>query len=436
MTLKRKAYGQLLAWKRRKTRQGLLVTGARQVGKTYLIREFAKEQYGHFAEINLIENRQAASVLDAAESAQDLLMRMSVLAETELVPGETLIFIDEVQMAKETVTSIKFLVEKGGYDFIISGSLLGVELKNIRSVPVGYLDTVSMYPLDFMEYCLARGIPEAAMAAMGNAFTNREALPEYLHERFMSRFSEYLIVGGMPAVVAEFIDSGNIQTVRRLQENLIWQYKQDITKYNEPDSLIIKDIYDLIPSELNNQNKRFILKNMNEHARYGKYQECFVWLADAGVALPVYNANEPRYPLKLSKASNLFKLFMNDVGMLTSTFMRDTTIAILGKAGDVNYGSIYENMVAQELASHGHELYYYRSKKWGELDFLVETKEGRVIPIEVKSGKAYKRHRALDNVLAIPEYGIEEAMVFHDGNVLQEGKVSYLPIYMVSQVGL
>jgi predicted AAA+ superfamily ATPase len=308
--------------------------------------------------------------------------------------------------------------------------MLGVELKNIRSVPVGYLDTLTMYPLDFEEYSIARGVPQDALGVVRTAFADRRAVPGYLHDRLISLFHEYLIVGGMPAVVDSFVNDRNLQTVRRIQENLILLNKQDISKYNEKDALIIKDIYDLIPAELNNQNKRFILKNMNEHARFGKYQECFIWLADAGVALPAFNANEPTYPLKLSQASNLFKLFMNDVGLLTSTFMKDTAIEILGKSPNVNYGSIYENAVAQELKASGHDLYYYKNKKRGELDFVVERADGAVLPIEVKSGKDYKRHNALQNVLGSEVYHIGEGFVLSDNNVEQAGMFTYLPIYM------
>jgi predicted AAA+ superfamily ATPase len=429
--LKRKAYEQLKEWRAAGGKQGLLVTGARQVGKTFLVRAFAAEFYPSFAEINLIENRRAAAILDAAENADDLFLRISSLAETELIPGETLIFLDEVQVCKELVTALKFLVERGDYDFVLSGSLLGVELKSIRSVPVGYLDTVTMYPLDFAEFCQARGVAANALSLMCDAFLSRSALPDYLHEKFLSLFHEYLIVGGMPAVVAEFCATRNLQTVRRLQANLILQNKLDISKYNEKDSLIIKDIYDLIPSELNQQNKRFILKNMNEHARFNRYQECFIWLKDAGVALPVYNVSAPVYPLKLSQASNLFKLFLADVGLLTGMFLQDVSLDILSRNPNVNYGSIYENAVAQELAAGGWELYYYKNKKRGEIDFLLETKDGKIMPLEVKSGKDYQRHNALSNLLATEEFKITEAFVLSEANLSAGERVTYLPIYLI-----
>jgi predicted AAA+ superfamily ATPase len=428
--LARKAMNALNTWKRTKTKQGLLVDGARQVGKTYLIRAFAKANYEYFTEINLYEDKVAAETLATADNTTDLIKRISLLSDSKLVPGKTLIFFDEVQERSEIVTAVKFLVEQTEYDFILSGSLLGVELKNIKSVPVGYLDTVTMYPLDFEEYITASAIPDNIISDVKTAFLTRQAVPDYIHDRFMKLFFEYLIVGGMPAVVSSFLETKNLQTVRDIQQSLIAYNRRDITKYNEPNALIIKSIYDLIPAELNNQNKRFILKDMNERAKFREYKDYFIWLAEAGVALPTFNVDEPKYPLKLSQASNLFKLFMADVGLLTSTFMKDTSLSILNKNPNVNYGAIFENAVAQELKAQRFELYYYRSKKLGELDFVVETPDGTIIPIEVKSGKDYKRHNALRNVLDMSDYPVSRGYVLSESNVEVDGNITYFPIYM------
>jgi predicted AAA+ superfamily ATPase len=427
--LKRKAYRWLIDWKRNKTSQGLMVTGARQVGKTFLIREFAAKEYKSFVELNLIDDPTAAATLTAAKDADDLFLRISVLAKSELTEDDTLIFIDEVQQAPEIVTAIKFLAERNKYDFILSGSLLGIELKNIKSVPVGYLDIVEMFPLDFEEFAKASGLPQDAWALAMQTCADEKGVPDYLHTELMDMFYRYLIVGGMPRAVSDFMDNNNVQNVRTVQSNIVTLYKEDITKYNESDALIIKDIYDLIPSELNNQNKRFIIGKLDSQARYNRYRESFVWLAEAGVALPVFNVSEPTYPLKLSQNSNLFKLFMNDVGLLTSTFMTDTSLAILNRDRNLNYGSIFENAVAQELKANGFDLYYYRSKKRGELDFVVQTKPGNIFPIEVKSGKDYKRHNALSNIMADSAMHISTGIVLGDANVGRDGKVRYLPIY-------
>jgi predicted AAA+ superfamily ATPase len=434
--LKRKAMNLLEEWARSKVRRGMLVTGSRQVGKTYLIRAFAKAHYRHFAEINFLENKTAVDMFEAADNTADLVKGISILTETELIPGKTLIFFDEVQACKEIVTAVKFLVEQTDFHFILSGSLLGVELKNIKSVPVGYMDTVTMYPLDFEEYCGAFGVTDDILSDVRESFLARSPVPDFIHDRLTKLFYEYLIVGGMPAVVSSFAETKNLATVRRIQQNLILQNKQDISKYNERDSLNIKNIYDLIPAELNNQNKRFILKDMKERAKFREYKDNFVWLAEAGVALPTYNVDEPKYPLMLSRSSNLFKLFMSDVGLLTSTFMRDTSIRILSKNPNVNYGAIFENAVAQELVSQGFGLYYFKNKKIGELDFVIETVSGTVYPIEVKAGKDYKRHNALNNVLSFPDYHVGTAIVLSERNVEVRDGIWYLPIYMVMCLGM
>ena len=430
--LRRKAYDKLAFWKKNKTKQGLLVTGARQVGKTFLIREFAKQNYGHCVEINLIENRRAAASLNEAETAQDLLLRISLLANTQLIPGETIIFIDEVQNCKEMVTAIKFLVEQSDYDFVLSGSLLGVELANIRSVPVGYLDTVNMYPLDFEEFLWATGITNEAFERARDSFINRRPLPDFIHESLIKAFYKYLITGGMPEAVDAFCRSSNLQLVRDIQKQIIIQYKKDITQYNKENALIIKDIYDLMPSELNQKGKRFVVTSIKKSARFGAYETCFVWLANANVALPVYQVSSAEYPLLLYKSPNLFKLFMSDVGLLTSTFIKDTSLDILDRNPDINYGAIFENAVAQDLSAHEVTLYYYNNKEKGEVDFIIETPRGSIVPIEVKSGKSYKRHSALTNLLSVKNSRIPEAFVLTGSNLESSGQVTYLPVYMAS----
>lgn len=432
----RKAYKKLLFWKNHKRKQGLLVTGARQAGKTFLIRHFASENYKNLVEINLVEDENAKTAFNSANNSTDILLMISAIAKEKLIPGETLIFIDEVQEAPEIVTAIKFLVEKSNYDFILSGSLLGVELNNIRSFPVGYLDTVTMFPLDFEEYCGAVGIPDTVFNNARKAFVSKKPVDAFLHEQLMRQFFEYLIVGGMPAVVSAFVENKNIQEVRSIQENIIRLYKKDITKYAKDDKLHIKNIYDLIPSELNKENKRFVFRNLEAGAgRYSKYQNSFLWLSDAAAALPVYQVSEAKYPLKLVKTQNLFKLFYSDVGLLTSNFMRGITLEILKKNEFVNYGALFENAVAQELRRCELELYYYNNKKRGEIDFIIENANGDITLIEVKSGKDYKRHNALSNLLSIKNSRIKEALVLSSSNLEQTGSITYLPIYMTGMVG-
>ncbi|MBR6050963.1 MAG: ATP-binding protein [Clostridia bacterium] len=410
--------------------KALLITGARQVGKTYSIREFGKSHYESFVELNFLENKDARDLFENASDSRDLLMRLSAITGEQMIPGKTLIFFDEVQAAKEIVTAIKFLVEDNSYRYILSGSMLGVELKDLRSVPVGYMEIAEMYPLDFEEFALANGVSKRVIDALRDAFINRRPIDPVVHNKMMSLFELYLIVGGMPAAVEKYLETNNLSEVLREQRSIMELYKLDISQYDPDHKLYIEEIFDLIPSELNSQNKRFILKNLNENLKFSRYENSFIWLKDAGVALPTFCASEPRVPLKISQSTNLFKLFLSDVGLLASTYMNNIQVKILNHEKDINFGAIYENAVAQELKAHGFDLYYFRSKKQGELDFIVE-KDGEVLPIEVKSGKDYKKHAALSNVMANDDYKIPIAYVFHNGNVEQTDRVIYLPVYML-----
>lgn len=438
MMLKRKALAKLQDWKTQKTKQALLVAGIRQAGKTYLIREFAKETYDNIVEINLIENPSAAEAFSQANDADALFLRIAAFANTELAPSKTVIFIDEIQECQNIATLIKFLVDKYGdsYDFILSGSLLGVELRDIRSVPVGYLSVIQMFPLDFEEFCWAKGINGPVIQEVSKALEEKRPIDTYVDKRLADTFHEYLIVGGMPDVVQAYCNSNNLQQVRMLQESIINLYRQDISKYAKEQARTVRKIFDLIPQELNSQGKRFALAHIeDQNARFTKYDNDFAWLVDAGVALPAYNVAVPTYPLELEANSSFFKLFLADTGLLTCMCGMDIVRDLLSDRSDVNYGSLYENYVAQELTAHGlchpapaFHLFFYRSRKIGELDFLIET-NNRVVPIEVKSGKSYKRHSALSNALSTPNFGIEQAIVLHEGNIEIEGSVTYLPMY-------
>lgn len=411
-------------------KKALLITGARQVGKTYSIREFGQQNFDSFIELNFLENSSAKALFENAQNSKELLLRLSLIADGDLIPGKTLIFLDEVQECKEIVTAIKFLVEEGSYRYILSGSLLGVELKDIRSIPVGYMDIVELYPLDFEEFALANKVSPHIIQTLRDSFIHRTPVDSVIHEKMIELFRLYLVIGGMPAVVEQYLNSNNLREVLRLQQSIIALYKKDIAKYDPKNKLYIEDIYTLIPSELNAKNKRFILKNLNENFRFSKFSNSFLWLKEAGVALPTFCVDEPTAPLLLSKSKNLFKLFLSDVGLLAAMYMDGIQLKILNHEKDINFGSIYENAAAQELKAHGFDLYYFNSKKQGELDFLIEY-NGNVLPIEIKSGKDYTKHAALNNVLENNAYDIPEAFVFHNGNVNISDKAVYYPIYML-----
>ena len=410
-------------------RNALLITGARQIGKTFSIREFGKT-FKSFIEINFVENPEAVEVFKGAKNSSEILLRLSALTSTPLIKGETLIFFDEVQKCPEIVTSIKFLVDEGSYRYILSGSLLGVELKDLRSEPVGYMGIKDMYPLDFEEFITCLGINEKVLSSLRSSWEERRLVDSFVHTKMMELFRLYLVVGGMPAAVNKYIEKNNLQEVMMVQQDIIRLYMRDIAQYDPDNKLYIEEIFKLIPPELNGKNKRFILKRLNENAKFERYQNSFLWLKNAGVALPVYNVEEPKMPLLLARSRNLFKLFQNDIGLLAAQYAEGIQLRIITGDKNINYGSVYENVVAQELVAHGLEPYYYNSKKRGELDFVIEL-DGKILPIEVKSGKDYEVHRALSNIMECDEYDLPEAVIFNNDNLRLDGKLVYAPVYMV-----
>lgn len=411
------------------SKSALLLTGARQVGKTIAIRKYAQKAEMELVEINFYEDAEARNIFIGAQNVGDVLLRISAHTRKRLVPGKTLIFFDEVQKYPDVVTWVKFLVDEGSYRYALSGSLLGVELKDIRSIPVGSMDVIDVYPLTLEEFARAVGVSDAVLDSIRHAWEERKPVDAVVHDSMMRVVALYLLVGGMPAVVQTYIDTNDMQAVRTKQEEILKLYHWDIAQYDPENKLYIDDIFELIPSELNAKNKRFILKDLNEHRQFSRHENGFVWLRDAGVALPTYNVEEPRVPLKLSELRSLFKLFQNDVGLLAAQYAQEIAMQILIGKVNINFGAIYENFVAQELKAKGWNLYYFNSKKQGEVDFLLE-KNGTIRPIEVKSGKDYHRHSALTNLLSTEEYGINEALVLNNGNSEVRGNVLYAPIYM------
>ncbi|MBQ0033224.1 MAG: ATP-binding protein [bacterium] len=408
----------------------LLIDGARQVGKTFSVREFAKANYDVFIEINFIKMKGAVEIFENVEDEKDILVKISALTKRKLERGRTLVFFDEVQKCPEAVTYIKFLVEEGSCHYVLSGSLLGVELKNIRSVPVGYMDEVKMYPLDFEEFVNANGEAPELLEEARRAWENRKPLSSVYHTRLKKLFRLYLVVGGMPAVVQRYLETHDISQVVAEQRKILALYRTDITQYDEKNALRIRAVFDRIPAELNDKNKRFFASAIQPGMRFENLGDEFLWLKEAGVALPVVNVEEPKLPLKLAEKPNLFKLFLNDVGLLAAQYMKGIQLRILNGEVDINFGSVYENVVAQELTAHGFELNYYDSNRHGELDFLLERECG-LLPIEVKSGKHYRRHRALNRVMGEKESAVREALILNDDALKVEGRLYYAPVYMV-----
>ncbi len=433
MELYRKINQKIKDWYKN-SNKALLVKGARQVGKTHVIRKALKEMGCSVVEINLIEMPAAIRILQDFTSINELVMGLSILTEKPFEKGKTVIFIDEVQKYKDMVTKIKFLVDEGSFRYVLSGSLLGVEITNLDSAPVGYLSTYEMYPLDFEEFLQITNITDETLAYVRKCFSDRTPVMEVINEKLLTLFDQYLVVGGMPEAVSKFAETYNVNDVMDIHKDIIGLYKLDFTQYESEDNrLMISNIYELVPAELLKQNRRFIVSDVKKGLHFERVQSSFLWLKNAGVVLPVYNSTEPRIPLKLNEKQSLFKLYFSDVGMLTSVYGMNTKTMILSKDKNLNGGGLYENVVASELVSKGFAVYYYNSNRLGELDFVVEY-QGKLLPIEVKSGKDYRIHSALNHCINNAEYGIEEAFVFANCNVEREGKITYLPVYMCSFV--
>lgn len=428
--LERKIEKQIYDWLNNDTK-ALLIEGARQVGKTYVIRKCLEEMKRDYVEFNLIKQPQIVTLFKNIENTDDLIVNLSLLTDKKLVKGKTVLFFDEIQEYKEIVTKIKFLVDEGVFRYIFSGSLLGVELKNIKSAPVGYLRTLKMFPMDFEEFLQLYNFTDELKSSLKSCFEQKIPVNEAVHEKMMQIFRMYLIVGGMPAAVKKFRETKDLEDVVAEHNDIFVQYKKDFTKYEKEEKrLYLTKIYELIPSELNEKNKRFNFSDLQKGLHFERSEDDFIWLEKAGVAMPAYNTSEPIVPLTLNQKNSLFKFFLSDVGLLTTMYGKATKLKILNNDLDINYGAIYENVAAQELIAHTYKLFYYNTKKQGEVDLMIEY-ENEVLPIEIKSGKTYQRHSALNNLLEMENYNVKQAIVFNNYNVEVKGKIVYYPIYML-----
>lgn len=429
--LKRKVYDFLLAWRKQKHKKALCIFGARQIGKTTVIREFAKKNYKHFVELNFILDAGASIIFEGKKDANTIITNLTAYTKQALVPGQTLIFFDEVQACPEARTAIKFLVEDGRFDYIESGSLLGVYYKEVPSYPVGFEELQHMYPMDFEEFLWANGVQSQTIAYLEECMDKKLPVSAAVHETMLKLFYTYIVVGGMPQVVDIYVKTHDIGQVVRSQQDIINLYRLDIAQYStNTEKIKIKAIFDSIPSQLNEKNRRFILSKIAESARQNRYQNSFLWLAYAGVALPCYNVELPQPPLKLNEKHSLFKLFMGDTGLLCAASMDNIQFSLLQGEMDINMGSVLENVMAQSIQSNGYTLNYFDSKKYGEIDFVIQNGLG-VDLLEIKSGNSYTSHRALNKLLDVAEWKFRQALVFCKGNVAQEGRITYLPWYMI-----
>ena len=417
--------------------KALLIYGARQVGKTYVIREVLKRNNISFFEINFQERDDILKAISDISNAEELSMRLALYSDVPLIEKESVIFLDEIQLYPDIITKIKFLVDEGKYRFILSGSNLGVELKGIKSIPVGYIDMFQMYPMNLFEFAVALGVGEDVISYIRECFDEEKPVDEVIHKRMLNAFYYYLICGGMPAVVNEFIASRNLRSVREEQQSIIRQYKADFVKYENDDrKLRIISIFDSIPAQLNQQNRKFVFTQLDKELKFERYENSFLWLKDAAVAIPIYIASQPKPPLVLSKATNQFKLFMSDVGLLTSCYPDYVSKALLdmNPEYEINNGALFENFIAQELVGSGVTPYYFKSRSIGEIDFLIEY-DNQIMPLEIKSGKSFRAHKALNNLLESSEYPIRKGCVLSPSNIERNGNVTYMPIYMAGMFG-
>lgn len=427
--LARKLYRQLLEWKKQSLKKALCISGARQTGKTTIVRHFGREQYKSFVEINFLTDPLAKEIFNGSLQPSTLIANLTAYLRQPLEPKNTLVFFDEIQECPQARVAIKFLVEDGRFDYIESGSLLGVSTKAVASLPVGFEKQLTMYPMDFEEFCWANGVQEQTIELLRTSFENRQPVTPLIHETFKKLFYSYLVVGGMPEAVNLFVNTHDIAKVIDFQREILSLYRQDIIKYSSGQADKIHRIFDEIPAQLDEKNRRFKLAKLDKSARQLRYENSFLWLNDAGVALPCYNVSQLTIPLKLNEKRNLFKLFLCDTGLLTASCAQNTQFALLQGDVSINWGSILENVIAQQLRANGFSLYYFNSVRHGEVDFVVE-KNGAVLPIEVKSGKSFRQHSALDNVLSVGEWKLSKAIVLCSENVQETEKIIYLPWYM------
>lgn len=420
------------------SRRMLMIDGARQIGKSYIIRHVGQKMFSNFIEINMEEDKLGERIFADARTTKDFYMSLSAVAGDKMKEREnTLVFIDEIQAYDHLLTLVKFLMQENRFTYIASGSLLGITLKNIRSVPLGSLDVEHMYPMDFEEFLIANNVGEMAIEAMRESFNNQESLSDSMHNKMLDLFRKYLIVGGLPKAVETFVESRNIVEIRSIQNEIHDLYAVDCTKYEDERNrrLKIRRIYEMIPSTLENKKKRIIIKDIEnkDWKRADNYLEEFDYLISAGVALEVKAISKPSYPLVENSGKNLLKLYLNDVGILSSLYYRNNIKAIMDDLKSINFGSVYETVVAQELKAHGYGLYYYDNKKNGEVNFLIDDADNLSnIPIEVKSGKDYSVHSALSRFLSMDEYNVKKAYVLsNEQKVYTKDGITYIPIYYV-----
>ncbi len=414
----------------------LLIDGARQVGKTYIIRHVGQKLFENFVEVNMVEDSLGDRLFANVKTVEDFYLQLSMLSGSKMKEKETtLVFIDEIQVYPHLLTLLKFLSQDNKFTYIASGSLLGVTLSRTTSIPMGSIRKVRMFPLDFEEFLYANGMNNMVISALRSKFEKQESLDENMHNKMMDLFRKYLLVGGLPDAVNAYLETHNIQRVREIQAEIHDYYATDASKYDEQRKLKIRRIYDLIPSNMENKKKRVVAQGIEDKRgkTFADYEDEFEYLISAGIALNVQAISNPKFPLAESEGKNLLKLYLNDVGILSGILYGSNIRAILDDMRSINLGSVYETVVASELIAHGHKLFYYDNRSKGEVDYLIDDFDSlSAVPIEVKSGKDYTVHSALNTFVGNDDYHIRKAFVLsNEREITHKGKITYLPIYFV-----
>ena len=434
MMLFRKIEAQIEDHLKSDSRAIMLIDGARQVGKTYIIRHVGQKLFENYIELNLVEDYVGARLFANAKTVEDFYLAVSMLAGDRMKEKEnTLIFIDEIQAYPHLLTLLKFLAQDDRFTYIASGSLLGVALAQTTSIPMGSIRMVRMFPLDFEEFLYANGMNALVVSSLRKKYERQESLDEATHAKVLDMFRKYLLVGGMPDAVNAFVTEKNIQLVRQIQSEIYAYYAADASKYDDGRKLKIRRIYDLIPLNLENKKKRVVAQSIeNKRGKtFADYQDEFDYLISAGIALSVQAISTPVFPLIQSSGKNLLKLYLNDVGILSGILYGNNIQAILSDEESINLGSVYECVVASELIAHGHKLFYYDNRTKGEVDFLIDDYDSlSAVPIEVKSGKDYTVHSALNAFVSNEDYHVKKAIVLsNEREITTKNKITYLPIY-------
>lgn len=414
----------------------LIIDGARQTGKTFVIRKVGRELFKNYVEINMFDDSMNQRNFEDVRSVSDFYLQLSASAGKKLGnKNDTLVFLDEIQVYPHLLTLMKFINQDNRYTYIASGSQLGITLFNTLSIPMGSIVVEHMYPLDFEEFLWANGVGHDFIEHCREMFLARKSLKESFHNRMMELFRKYLIVGGLPEVVQSFVNEENIAKSRKLQSQIHDYYAVDASKYDQQNRLKIRRIYDMIPSVLENKKKRMVVRDIEgmESKRYKDYEDEFDYLVASGIAIDVKAIPTPVFPLVETMSKNLLKLYLNDVGMLTGILYKNNINPILNDELSVNLGTVYESVVAQELKAHGFKMFYYDNKQKGEVDFLIDDYDAlSVLPVEIKSGKDYYVHSALTNFLSNKDYSVKNALVLYNGSVVeQKDGITYMPIYNV-----